>query len=90
MNRILTEIEGITYVRVSKTMAKNLCKDTETPVYMFPVKMNPNSPWACGVLVNNSPLDGVSFNKRVAEFIYYNRSSQYGYYAAFYAPLFLP
>lgn len=87
MNKINIVIDGILYHRVSKKSAEQLSQSTDLPVYIYPVKINPSSMWAGGMLLNNSPLSPIEFSRRIAEYMYYNRSPETGYYPSFYVPL---
>lgn len=87
MKERYTIIDNTLCKRISRRTAQKLSESTVVPVYCFPVKANPNSPFSVGIRMNNVPYDKDGFYYRMFEFMYYNGNTQMGYYAAFYAPI---
>ena len=85
MHKFRTKIYGLDCYRISKTKARNLCKSTEVSVYMCMVNLNPSHCFSSTFCLNIEPLQPHEFEKNVANYLYYNRSPQAGYYVSFYS-----
>ena len=77
-------IYGITVGRVSRSKARNLCKTSDTPVFMTMVNENLNSVYCVPYHMNSLPITESRFDERIAQYTYYNKGPQFGYYPAFY------
>ena len=87
MKERYTIIDNTLCKRISRRIAQKLSETTDVPVYCFPVKASPVSPFCVGIRMNVTPQHKDDFYSRMYEFMYYNGNSQMGYYAAFYAPI---
>lgn len=73
--------------RISRRSAQKLSETTDHPVYCYPVNASPLSPFSCGIIINNVPLDKQTFYSRMWHYMYHISSREMGYYAAFYTPI---
>lgn len=80
-------IDNILCKRITRRTAQKLSETSDIPVYCFPVKANPSSPFSVGIMMNVTPKEKSDFYSMMYEFMYYNGNAQMGYYAAFYAPI---
>ena len=80
---------GFTFKRINKAQAKRAYNNGLT-VLFCPVNMRPFTPWHLEIDVNKSfeGYNGVSFEKAVNAFEYYNcTDNETGRYTAFYIPV---
>lgn len=87
MKERYTIIDSTLCKRISRRTAQKLSESNDVPVYCFPVKASPTSTFSVGIRMNVVPQHKDDFYARMYEFMYYNGNSQFGYYAAFYAPI---
>lgn len=73
------------WVQVQKRTAKKLFEAGEELVFC-PCNMHPFGVWNCGMLIeaNRCKTEEISFESCVANFEYYNTSSEQGLYTTFY------
>ena len=73
------------WVQVQKRTAKRLFEAGEELVFC-PCNMRPFGVWSCGILIeaNRYKTEDISFESCVANFEYYNTSSEQGMYTTFY------
>ena len=73
------------WVQVQKRTAKRLFEAGEELVFC-PCNMRPFGVWSCGILIeaNRYKTEEISFESCVANFEYYNTSSEQGMYTTFY------